>query len=75
MKKTEVKGILLVLTIAIILFIVSTAFYGLLGFTVAWILENGLNSEVNYDVFVYSGLAIGLIKSLIDLLSSIMKTK
>jgi len=68
--KTEIKGVLLIWTVVIIIFIISTAFYGVLGWFVAWILEKGLNSEVNYNVFVYSGLAIGFIKSLISLFTS-----
>lgn len=55
---------LLIWVLAITLFIGIGGLYGGIGWVIAWILEKGLNINVNYTIFVVVGIVIFILKAI-----------
>lgn len=55
---------LIIWILATLLFVGIGALYGGIGWCAAWILEAGLGVAVNYNVFVWVGVGIFLLKAI-----------
>lgn len=55
---------LIIWILAALFFVGIGALYGGIGWCVAWILEAGLGVAVNYNVFVWVGVGIFLLKAI-----------
>jgi hypothetical protein len=55
---------IIVWTLIALLFVGVGSLYAGLGWVVAWILDKGLSVNVNYEIFVWVGVGIFLIKAI-----------
>jgi hypothetical protein len=64
-----------VVILSIIITIIGALMWTGLGWGVAWVLDKGLNADVNYSIFVYVSLGIFFIKWCFAMLGVYLKSK